>query len=121
MCHDGASFPPLEFRVEAALDLLLTNLSLVTPSLPSTLRDNTTLIMTFPHPHFPLAQSTKFEVGNTLDISASIYENDTCYESGNAFIKVHDFSTTLVGKSYVDVVVTVPASPNVVDNIPRPP
>jgi len=63
----------------------------------------------------------EYEVGDTLGVSASVGGDDTCYESNNAFIEVYDFDATLVGRSYEDVVVTVPASPDMVDNIsPNP-
>ena len=62
-------------------------------------------------------QSTEFEVGETLGISATVDEDDTCYDLGDAFIKVYDFDATLVGRSYMDFVVTIPASPNMVDNV----
>jgi len=60
----------------------------------------------------------EYEVGETLGISASVGEDDTCYESDNAFIEMHDFVATLVGRSYEDVVVTVQASLDMVDNSP---
>jgi len=41
LCVDGASFSPLESGLEAVLDPPLTTASLVAPSSPSTLRDNT--------------------------------------------------------------------------------
>ena len=49
LCDDGASFPSLEFKLEVVLDHRLTIPSLVAPSSPSTLKDNTTFIMTFPN------------------------------------------------------------------------
>jgi len=51
-----------------------------------------------------LYQSTEFEVGETLGISATVDEDDTCYDLGDAFIKVYDFDATLVGRSYMDFV-----------------
>ena len=81
LCDDDASFPPLESGIEAIHDPPLTTPSLVAPSLTSTFRDNTTLIMTFSDPPFPLAQSTEFEVGEILGINTSVDEDDTCYES----------------------------------------
>jgi len=67
----------------------------------------------------PSTQSTEYEVGETISTSAG--EDDTCYESLNACIEVHNFDTTLVGRSYKDVVVTVLASPDMSDNIsPNP-
>ena len=59
----------------------------------------------------------KFEVGETFTVNASIDEDDICYDPNNVFIEVHDFDATLAGRSYVDVAITVPASPNMVDNI----
>jgi len=55
LCDNGASFPPLESGLEVVFDPLLTNSSLVAPSSPSIFRDNTTFIMTFLDPPFPLA------------------------------------------------------------------
>ena len=103
----------LKSELEAVCNPPLTTPSLIAPSSPSTLRDNIAFIMTFPDPPFLLAQSTEFEVGETF----SINEDDTCYESNNVFIEVHEFDATLVGQSYVDVVVIMPASPEMVDNI----
>jgi len=54
--------------------------------------------MTFPYPPFPLAQSTELQVGETLAISAGIDTDDTCYESGDTFIEVHDFDATIIRK-----------------------
>jgi len=56
--------------------------------------------MTFPDPPFPSAQSTKLEVGETFGVSnSSVDEDDTCYESDNALIKVYDFGAALVWRS----------------------
>jgi len=59
----------------------------------------------------------EFEVGETFGISASVDEDDTCFESGDVFIEEHDLDATLVGRSYVNVMVTVSTSPDLVDNI----
>ena len=80
LCDDGVSYPLLESKLEAKFDPPLTTPSLVTPSLPSTLRDNTTFDMTLPNPPLSLAQSMKFKIGETLGVSASVGEDDTCYE-----------------------------------------
>jgi len=117
LCDDGVYFLPLESGLEEVFDPLLTTLSLVALSSPNTIRVNTTFIMTLPDPPVPLAQSPKFEEGKTLGISASVDEDDTCYELDAAFIEVHDFDGTLVGRSYVDVVVIISATPDIVDNI----
>jgi len=119
LCDVGASFSPLESRLEVVLDPLLSTPSLVAPSSPNTFRDNTMLIMTFPAPPFPLAQSIKFEVGETLGIHISVDEDDTCYESDHTFIKVHDFDE---GQLYVDAEIAITTAPDVVENMfPRPP
>jgi len=97
LCDDGASSPPLEFGLEVVCDPHLTTPSLVAPSTPSTLGNNTMFIMTLPNPHFPLTQSTEFEVGETFSINVSFDDDDTYYESDNAFIEVHNFDATLVG------------------------
>jgi len=55
LCDDGVSFPPLESGLEVVLDPPMTTSSLIIPSSPSTFRDNTMLIMTFPDPPFSLA------------------------------------------------------------------
>jgi len=47
-----------------------------------------------------------------MGINTSVGEDDICYESDNVFIEVHDFNASLAGRTYVDVVVTMPASPN---------
>jgi len=117
LCDDGASFPPLESRLEIVCDLSLTTQSLVVPSSPSILRDNTTFIMIFFDPTLPLTQSTKFEVGETFSIDASVDEDDTCYKVDNSFIERHDFNATLVGRSHTNVVVTVPSCLDLVDSI----
>ena len=79
--------------------------------------DNTAVIIIFSDPPFYLAKLTEFEAGETLGISASVDTNDSCHESGDTFIEVHDFDVTFVGRSYVDAVVIIPTSPNLVDNI----
>ena len=73
--------------------------------------------MTLPDLPLPLAQSTKFAVGETCTVNASVDEDDICYDSDNVFIKVHDFDATLAGRSYVDVVITVPTSYVMVDDV----
>ena len=55
LCDDGASFSPLESRLEAVLDPSLATLPLVAPSSPSTLRGNTKFNMLLPNPPLPLA------------------------------------------------------------------
>jgi len=55
LCDDGASFSPLESGLEVVLDPHLLTPSLVAPSSPSTLRDNTTFNMTLLDPPLPLA------------------------------------------------------------------
>jgi len=117
LCDDGASFSPLEFGLNVVLDRPLTTPSLVTPSLPSFLNNNTTFIMTLPNPPLPLTQSTEFEVGDIFSVNACVDEDDICYESDNAFIEVHDFDATLAVRPYVDVVVTMPTSPDLVENM----
>jgi len=72
--------------------------------------------MTFSDSPFPLAQSIEFEVGETFGIRASVDEDDTCYESGDALIEVHDLDKTLRRRAYVDVVVTIPTSSNMVED-----
>ena len=115
LCGDGASFLTLEPGLEEVLNPPLTTLPLVAPSLPINIRDNTLFLMIFPNPPFPLAQSAKFEVGGTFCVDASFDENDICCESNDVFIVVHDFNETLLGKSYVDVMVALSLSPDVVD------
>jgi len=65
-----------------------------------------------PDPPLPLVYSTEFEIGETFNVKPSVDKDDTYHESDNVFIKVHDFDATLAGRTYVNVVVTVPASPN---------
>jgi len=55
-------------------------------------------------------------VGETFTVNTNVDENDVCYDSDNILIKVHDFDATHAGRSYVDVVITVLASPNMVGN-----
>jgi len=80
LSDDGAPFTPLEFGLEVVLDPSLTTPSLVAPSSPNTLRDNTTFNMTLPDAPLPLAQSTEFEVGETFSVNTSVDEDDICYE-----------------------------------------
>jgi len=117
LCDDDASSTPLEFGLEAVVDPSLTTPSLVAPPSPSTLRGNTTFNMTLPAPPLPLAQSTEFEVGETFTVNAGVDEDDVCYDSDNILIEVHDFDATVRGMSYVDVVITVPASFDMVDDM----
>ena len=90
LCDVGVTFCSLEAGLKAVLDPPQTTSSLVAPSSPNTFRDNTTLNMTLSDPLFPLAQSTEYEIGDTLGISTSVGEDDACYESDNAFIEVYD-------------------------------
>jgi len=55
-----------------------------------------------------------FEVGETLGISASVDKDDTCYESGDISIEMHDLDATFLGRSYVNCEVIVPTSPDLV-------
>jgi len=66
--------------------------------------------MTFPDPPLPLAQSTEFEIGETLSVSVSVDEDDAYYDSDSSVIEVHDSDAIVAGMSYVDVVLTVPTS-----------
>jgi len=68
----------------------LTILLLVAPSLPSSSGDSTAFIMAFSYPPFPLAQSTKFEVGGTLGVDYIVDEDNICCESGVVYFKVYD-------------------------------
>jgi len=70
-CDDGASFPPLESRLEIVCDPPLTTPSLIAPSSSSTLRDNNTFIITILDPPLPLPQLKEFE---TFSINASVDE-----------------------------------------------
>jgi len=117
LCDNGVSFPPLESGLEVVLDPSLDTLPLVDPSSPSTLRDNTTFNMLLPDPPLPLAQSTEFEVGETFTVNASIDEDDACYDSDSVPIEVSDYDATLVGRSYIDVVITMPTSSVMTDDV----
>jgi len=117
LCDDGGSFPPLDSGLEGVLDPPLTTLLTVAPSFPNTLWGSTAFIMTFPDTPSPFVQSTEFEVGETLGVSASVDEDDTWSESDSVSIKVHDFYGTPTGTSCVDVVVAGPTSPDFIDNI----
>ena len=117
LCDDGASFSPLESGLEVGLDPPLTTLPIVPPPSPSSLCNNTTFNMTLPDPLLPLAQSTEFKVGETFSVNASVDEDDIRYESDYVFIEVRDSDAALVGRSYGDVVVTMLASPDLVENM----
>jgi len=114
-CDDGASFLNLQSGVEEVLGPFLTTLHLVVPSLPSTVENNITFIMTFFNPHFPLAQLMKFEICGTFCVDPNVDKDDISYEFGHAFIEVHDLHEILVGSSCMDVVVTVLPSSDLVD------
>jgi len=72
--------------------------------------------MLLPDPPLPLAQSTEFKVGETFSVSVSVNEDDVCYDSASFSIEVYDFDAIVARMSYVDVVLTVPASSIMVDN-----
>ena len=74
--------------------------------------------MLLPDPPLPLAQSTEFDVGETFTVNASVDEDDACYDSDNGSIEVRDYDATPTGRSYVDVVITVPTSSIMVDDGP---
>jgi len=65
----------------------------------------------------PLAQSTEFEVGETFTFNASVDEDEACYDLDSVSIEVHDSVATLVRMSYVDVIITVPTTYDMVDDI----
>jgi len=121
LCDDGPSFTPLESGQEAVLDPSLTAQSLVASPSPSILRDNIAFNMALPDPPLPLPHSMKFEIGETFTVNASVDEDDVCYDSENVLIEVHDFDATLAERSYVDVMITMPASSDMVDNISTDP
>jgi len=68
-----------------------------------------------------LAQSTEFEVDETFTVNASVYEDDDCYDSDSVSIEVHDSVVTFARMSYVDVVLTVPTSSVMTDDVPLDP
>ena len=99
---DDASFLTLESRLHKVLDPPLTTFFLVVPSVPSHLRDSTMFIMTFLHPHFPLAEPMKFEVAGPFGIDTSVDEDEIGCQSGDVFIEVHDFDEILIWRSCMD-------------------
>ena len=60
---------------------------------------------------------TRFEVGGTFDVNASVDEDDICCELGNIFIEVYDLDETPIERLCVDFVVTVSPSPDLVDHV----
>ena len=54
-------------------------------------------------------------MGETFSVNTGADEDDICYELDNVFIEVHDVDATLAVRPYVDVVVTMPASPDLVN------
>ena len=60
---------------------------------------------------------TEFEVAETFNINASVNEDDIFYESDCVLIEVHISNVTHVGRSSGDVVVTMLASPDLIENI----
>jgi len=52
LCDDGASFLSLKLGLEEVLDVSLTTLPIVAPSLANTLKNNRAPFMTFPDPPF---------------------------------------------------------------------
>jgi len=117
VCLCGASFSPLESELEVVLDPSLLTPSLVAPSSPSTLRDNTTFNVTLLDPPLPLAQSMEFKVGETFTVNASVNKDDTCYKLDHTFTEVHDFDVSLEGRLYVDEEVIITTSLDVFENI----
>jgi len=117
LCDDGASFPPLESGLEAVLDHSLATVPLVAPSSPYTLKDNTTFNMLLPDSPLSSAQSTEFEGGTTFTVNASVDEDDACSDSDSVSIEVHHYDATPVGTSYVDVVISLPTSYVMVDDV----
>jgi len=77
--------------------------------------------MTFSDPPFPLAQSTEFEVGETFKVNARVDEDEICYESNSIFIELRDSDASLIERSYVNVMLTMPASSDMVGNISHDP
>ena len=73
--------------------------------------------MTFLETPSPLTQLTEFEVGETFGIIASVDEDDTCSESDDVFVEVHDLDTTSLGKSCADVLVVGSPSSDLVDHV----
>ena len=64
-----------------------------------------------------MVQSTEFEVGETFTVNASVDKDDACCDSDSVSTKVHDSVATLTGMSYVDLVITMPTSYDMVDDI----
>ena len=102
-----------DLSLEEVLDPPLATLHLVVSSLPSTIKDNTMFVMMFLDPPFPLAQSAKHKVGETFRVN----KEDVCCELGNVFIKEYDFDVTLIGRSCVDVMVTISPSSSLVHHL----
>jgi len=73
--------------------------------------------MPLPDPPFPLAPSTEFEVGETFTVNSGVDEDDICFDSDSALIEVRDYDATPVGRSYVDVVITMPTSFVMTDDV----
>jgi len=96
LCDDGASYPPLESGLEEKFNPPLTTPTLITPSSPSTFRDNAMFNMNMLDLHLSLTQLTEFEVGETFSVNTSVDEDDISYESDNVFLEGHDFDATLV-------------------------
>ena len=74
------------------------------------------LAMILPDPPFPLAHLTEFKVGETFGVSAHVDEDDTCYESGDVSIEVHDLDATFARRPYMGTKVIVPISPDLTNH-----
>jgi len=77
--------------------------------------------MLLPDPLFPLAQLTEFKVGETFSVNATVNEDDICFASDNVVLKVHDSDAALAGRPYMNVMITMPASSDFIDNVSRDP
>ena len=97
LCDNGAFFFSLDFGPQEVLDPSLATIPFVAPSSPSTLRNNVTFIMTFSDPPIPLAHSTECEIGEIFGMTTNVDKDDTCCESSDAFMEMHDLDDTPIG------------------------
>ena len=63
----------------------------------------------------------EFEIGETFTVNASVDEDDDCYDSDSVSIEVHNAVVTHARMSYVDVVLTMPTSSVMTDDVPLNP
>jgi len=63
----------------------------------------------------------EFKVGEIFSVTASVDEDDICFDSNNVVLEVHVHVAITAGRPYVDVMITVPASSDIIYNVSHDP